>query len=41
MIANFSRERQVEELLALLCRVAPQAVSGRETPASRATTEAA
>jgi len=41
MVANFSRERQVEELLTLLCRVAPQAVSSRETPASRATTEAA
>jgi len=41
MVANFSRERQVEELLAVLGRVAPEAVSGRETPASRATSEAA
>jgi glycosyltransferase involved in cell wall biosynthesis len=41
MVANFSRERQVEELLALLCRVVPQAVSGRETPAPRPSTEVA
>jgi glycosyltransferase involved in cell wall biosynthesis len=42
MLANFSRERQVEELLALLCRVVPgAAVTSRETPAPRAKTEAA
>lgn len=41
MVLNFSRDRQVEDLLALLGGVVPKAASDRKTPAPRPTTEAA